>query len=451
VDLIQVGKSHYWLVVLFASILVSAPSVHAKESSTPTDLSIRLYVDGFVDVYYELETDPILARVNITLPGRTYENLLVKDQDGLLLDHKIYGDIIAVDVLGAQSVEIDYSTSDLTNKVGSMWSLGLVSPIEVNTWLPREATIISLSPVPMSIRTLEDRTSLTMPAGEITISYVIGVVGTKAHALALRKEAEAAVEGFKAEGFEVEDALTLLQLAKKAYDDGQYIQAEQYARQVNTWIDQTRTTALEALSEMETAAVDIESAELDRRTSLLDQAKDELEEAHITYDSGDYEGAKSLAQVASVTAQISKSVSWFKKVPIVPLAGTIATVPLIIAYFFRKRKAEPIEILAEPKDEKIGVDLDSIFEQNRFLRLDDKEVIRFIYESGGGVFASELRERFDLPKSSAWRMIRRLEKEEIVETKKVGRETYIQISTRLVQEAAELVEPGFQLVPAGSY
>ena len=438
-------------MVLFASILVSAPSVHARESSTPTDLSVRLYVDGVVDVYYELETDPILARVNITLLGRTYENLLVKDQDGFLLDHKIYDGIVAVDVLGAQSVEIDYSTSDLTNKIGSMWSLGLVAPIEVNIWLPREATIISLNPVPINIRTLEDRTSLTMPAGEITISYVIGVVGTKAHALALRKEAEEAVEGFRAEGFEVEDALTLLQLAKQAYDDGQYIQAEQYAKQVNTWIDETRTTAMEALSEMEAAAVDIESAELDRRTSLLDQAKDELEEAHRTYDSGDYERAKNLAQRASVTAQVSKSVSWFKKVPIVPLAGTIATVPLILVYFFRKRKAEPVEMLAEPKDERIEVDLDTIFEQNRFLRLDDKEVIRFIYESGGGVFASELRERFDLPKSSAWRMIRRLEKEDIVETKKVGRETYVQISTRLVQEASELVEPGFQMVPAGSY
>ena len=269
--------------------------------------------------------------------------------------------------------------------------------------------------------------------------------------MALRKEAEAAVEGFRAVGFEVEDALTLLQLAKQAYDDGQYIQAEQYARQVNTWIDETRTTAMEALSEMEAAAVDIESAELDRRTSLLDQAKDELEEAHRTYDSGDYERAKNLAQRASVTAQVSKSVSWFKKVPIVPLAGTIATVPLILVYFFRKWKAEPVEMLAEPKDKRIEVDLDTIFEQNRFLRLDDKEVIRFIYESGGGVFASELRERFDLPKSSAWRMIRRLEKEDIVETKKVGRETYVQISTRLVQEASELVEPGFQMVPAGSY
>jgi len=97
------------------------------------------------------------------------------------------------------------------------------------------------------------------------------------------------------------------------------------------------------------------------------------------------------------------------------------------------------------------VDLDLIFEENRFLRLDDKEVIRFIYESGNGVFASELRERFKLPKSSAWRMIRRLEREDIIETSKVGRETFIEISSRYVLLGTEGVEPSFQMVPGGSY
>jgi hypothetical protein len=101
---------------------------------------------------------------------------------------------------------------------------------------------------------------------------------------------------------------------------------------------------------------------------------------------------------------------------------------------------EPVEIGSEPQ-EVVDVDLDLIFEENRFLRLDDKEVIRFIHESGGGVFASELRERFRLPKSSAWRMIRRLEREEIIETRKVGRETFIQISSRYILLGTEGVEP----------
>lgn len=433
------------------SLLVSAPSVHARESSIPTDLSVRLYVDGVVDVYYELETDPILARLNITLFGRTYENLFIKDQDGFLLSYRIHEGYVAVDVLGAESVEIDYSTSDLTNKLGSMWSLNLDAPIDANVWLPKEATIISLSPVPINIRTLEDRTSLTMPAGQITISYVIGVVGTKAHALALRKEAEAAVEEFRAEGFRVKDAEALLELARGAYEEEQYIQAEEYAREVKSWIEETRSASQEALAEMEAANADIETAELDKRTSLLEQAKNELDQAHTAYDSGDYEEAKDLAERASVTAQISKSVSWFKKVPIVPLAGTIATVPLIIAYIFKKWRAKPVEMAAEPEEVTIGIDLDSLFRDHRDLRLDDKEVLRFICESGGGVFASELRDRFDLPKSSAWRMIRRLEKEEVIETRKVGRETYVQISSKYVIRGTEGVEPEFQMVPAGSY
>jgi len=47
-------------------------------------------------------------------------------------------------------------------------------------------------------------------------------------------------------------------------------------------------------------------------------------------------------------------------------------------------------------------------------------------------------------------MIRRLEREEIIETRKVGRETYIQISSRYVLLGIEGVEPSFQMVPGGS-
>ncbi len=125
--------------------------------------------------------------------------------------------------------------------------------------------------------------------------------------------------------------------------------------------------------------------------------------------------------------------------------------PLIIAYIFKKWRAEPAEMAAEPEEVRYGIDLDSLFRDHSALRMDDKEVLRFICESGGGVFASELRDRFDLPKSSAWRMIRRLEKEEAIETRMIGRETYVQISSKYVLKGTEGAEPEFQMVPAGSY
>jgi len=48
-------------------------------------------------------------------------------------------------------------------------------------------------------------------------------------------------------------------------------------------------------------------------------------------------------------------------------------------------------------------------------------------------------------------MVRRLESEEIVETRTIGRETYVEISSKIINRAADDVEPAFQMVPTGSY
>jgi uncharacterized membrane protein len=55
------------------------------------------------------------------------------------------------------------------------------------------------------------------------------------------------------------------------------------------------------------------------------------------------------------------------------------------------------------------------------LRNEEVEVLRFLKERGGRVLESELRERFpDIPRTSMWRLIRRLEKQGIVRVRKVG-------------------------------
>ena len=57
----------------------------------------------------------------------------------------------------------------------------------------------------------------------------------------------------------------------------------------------------------------------------------------------------------------------------------------------------------------------------------DREVVRYLAEFGGEAFAYEIRERFDLPRSSAWRLIRRLAGLEIVEEVKVGNQSLVKI------------------------
>jgi len=62
------------------------------------------------------------------------------------------------------------------------------------------------------------------------------------------------------------------------------------------------------------------------------------------------------------------------------------------------------------------------------LKKEDKDVIEFLAEKGGQAFEAEIRERFpDMPRTSLWRLVRRLERLEIVEVKKIGLENQVQL------------------------
>ena len=57
---------------------------------------------------------------------------------------------------------------------------------------------------------------------------------------------------------------------------------------------------------------------------------------------------------------------------------------------------------------------------------EDRAVLEFLAEKDGKVFEAEIRERFpDMPRTSFWRLIKRLEKLEIVEVKKIGLENQV--------------------------
>jgi uncharacterized membrane protein len=61
------------------------------------------------------------------------------------------------------------------------------------------------------------------------------------------------------------------------------------------------------------------------------------------------------------------------------------------------------------------------------LRPDDVKVLDFIREKGGKVLEPEIRTRFALPKTSAWRQIKRLERLGYVKVTKVGSQNQIEL------------------------
>ncbi len=61
------------------------------------------------------------------------------------------------------------------------------------------------------------------------------------------------------------------------------------------------------------------------------------------------------------------------------------------------------------------------------LRPEDLEVLGFIRDRGGKVVEAEVRERFAVPRTSAWRQIKRLEQTGHVRIRKVGSQNLIEL------------------------
>ena len=75
-----------------------------------------------------------------------------------------------------------------------------------------------------------------------------------------------------------------------------------------------------------------------------------------------------------------------------------------------------------------GPNVDKILKTNPQLKQEDREVIKFLAEKDGKAFEAEIREQFpDMPRTSLWRLVRRLERLEIVEVKRIGLENQVQL------------------------
>ena len=93
----------------------------------------------------------------------------------------------------------------------------------------------------------------------------------------------------------------------------------------------------------------------------------------------------------------------------VAIIVTIAAVALV---FLRRRK----------------INVQKIVNRNPGLKKEDIAVVKFLAENGGESFEAQIRERFpDMPRTSLWRLVRRLERMEIVEIKKIGLENQVKL------------------------
>jgi uncharacterized membrane protein len=276
-----------------------------------------------------------------------------------------------------------------------------------------------------------------MPNGDNTISYLVSSTGIDVEAMSYINEAENEVTRIIADGIQIPEAESILQNARDQYTTGDYIRAKTLAILAKDKALNIEAKAVEAMNRINDGKEAIEDAEEDGRTSTLDEAYGYLSSAQESYEKGEYLSASSLAEQAIQVAEESKVTSVVT--PLMVLVSLILVGCTVAIVHFRNR--DKGEVIQEPK--KYTIDLEAIFKENPNLRLDEREILRYIAESGEGVFITDIRERFNLPKSTTWRMMRRFKEADIIETQIMGRETFVRLHQRYLLE-------GDTMVPLGS-
>ena len=406
-------------VFLAASLLFTAPAVAAEDAELRL-LDVAVYGDGVSGVSMVYDTDPSLVQVDVWMPGFPYVDLLVSNEDGLPLDYALNGSTVTVDIIGSTEVNAVYLSSGLTSKAGSVWTLNVSSPVTVEVTLPTGSTIIGLSMLPIMIEQLEGVTVLRMLPGDISVQYITTVFDSRSSAEEAVTNATAIIQGLLDEGVKLTDAVDLLEQANSALEQQMYSDAITLAAQAQDAATQTYNEYTEAEEALTSAMEAVTLAESEGRSEGLDVAEGLLEEANALFSMGDYASARGMADQCLAAAEGStkpeRSTLTYLAVASLGLAVIVAVV--------RLRKGSEKHVTETPG----VIDVEAIFTEFPELRMDDRELIRFLAESGGELFANEIRERFEIPRTSAWRMIRRLSGMGILEERKVGGQSLVSVS-----------------------
>jgi uncharacterized membrane protein len=97
--------------------------------------------------------------------------------------------------------------------------------------------------------------------------------------------------------------------------------------------------------------------------------------------------------------------------------------------------SSPFSHLSSSQDQSsVNQRIRQILSERPHLRDEDKQLIELLAEEQGAAFERDIRRKLLLPKTSVWRLVRRLEREELVEVIKVGSQNLIKLKCSIDNE-----------------
>ena len=461
------GFSLLTALVLAATLILGpvAPAAAQERETTPDSLFVALFSNGDALIEYDLlVTDPEAESVTVQLFGTNINDLIVTDFEDRILNFTSgvnAGEVVIVPA-GAEGARISYSTPDLVGKERNVWTLAINSPIGFSVKMPPDSVVIDWGDAVPGIIQVGDQTLITFKSGDKEVKYIIGSLGTEEQASITIKLVETTIKqtGAAYPGIVLTETESLLARAVAAKDDAKFADAERLAAQAN---DVTRTT----IREYQEADEEIEKSQdsIDAAAGSRDvvQARALLGQANEEFAKGGYVEARTLA------VQAASAIGDAQQFPFAYVGVGAAAAAAGVFVVFRKKlmpaqsltykpertitAVRPEPALDEPEKEAVpdesaapiaepaapvvpeshtdtgllGKIVGRIFEEKPHLRQEDRDVLQFLAEKEGAAFESEVRTRFQLPKTTVWRLVKRLEREELVEIRKAGGQNLIKL------------------------
>lgn len=406
-------------ICLVLIILTCVSPSSTAEIQAPS-LELYVFTDGTVEVNYITSIESTEIYVFLELPGANYQSLLILNQDGLPLAYSLNSTGALIESLGSSSLDILYYTTSLTYKNETIWTVKLYAPVSCRVVFPAGSMIVGLNDIPLEIGTEKDNPYVVMQSGSLSVSYIQGTIDQRALAEDAVYEAENKLQVYKDQRLVIHDAETLLGLAEEALSQGDYLKAVDLAEEAIQEAERTALIAYKASEAIANATIAVQNARAGGRTHGLEEAEDLLRQGILSYEKGDYMSAQVTALQSQAKAEKAEKPR-SNTLTYVTIGGALLLTGVLI--YFRQYGGGKPEV-------EIVTDLERIYDENPNLRVDDKEVVRYIAENRGELFANEIRERFDIPRTSLWRMIRRLKEQQVLEERKVGGQSLISIHRR---------------------
>jgi hypothetical protein len=446
-------------IILSGSIF---DKVYSQIQYQVNSVFIGILSNGDSTVQYDLRLKTNTSQITVPLIGGNINDILVRNYLSTYLPYTFNSvtNEIKINSENESQIRITYQTPDLVNKQEREWSFIIDSAFPFTVKLPNEAVVTNLGEQsPSLIRKLGGQNLLSFDKGRISIDYVIGYAGTREQATISINSAELDLSKTENEhpGINLASVKNMLLNAKTALNQSSFIDAERLATNasdLSSTISESFEVSKSLISNATGKIEEFQVMSLD-----TSQASEFVSKSNIEFSQGNYPKAIEYATLALNSLEVKQEQSLLNPsnvyLLLIPLAVSIGF--FMLRKYKRKLNSQMQTTVSKNSnnqnisyEEKNLHDKQSISEeqtnnnasigkselqnfisdiikQKVNLKPEEKEILLYISEKEGAAFEGEIRNKFILPKTSLWRLIKRLERESLIEVTKIGGQNLIKL------------------------